>query len=156
MPPSSTLTNQPGFVFDFFVATGDIVETADLFFNLVFGDYDVSPALIRLTSADNSTQDLSVALQGSADGLIQEASVTLSFDDVFTAAPGGWNGYLEVDFIANSEPYTAFDYVELSVVNDPGSVVVSAPESGSTLSLLALVGLSLSGVRVVRRSRDTV
>jgi len=52
--PPSGVPNQPGFVFDFFVATGDIDSAADVYFNMVFGDYDVSPASIKVTSANGT------------------------------------------------------------------------------------------------------
>ncbi len=140
MAPSNTLPNQPGFIFDFFVATGDITPTTELFFNLVYGDYDVVPAEIRLTSADGTERTVAVATQPT-DGLIQEASVTLNFSEVFTAAGGGYDGYLAVDFLAANEPYTAFDYVEISFLDDPGGVNV--PDSGSTVALLGACLLSI-------------
>ncbi|MCF7675956.1 MAG: hypothetical protein K9M97_11470, partial [Akkermansiaceae bacterium] len=154
MPPSATLPNQPGFVFDFFVAWGDITTTTPLFFNLVFGDYDESPAVIHLTSADGSPRGIAINTQGGVDGLIQEASVKLNFNDVFTPFDGGYKGYLAVDFLARDESYTAFDYIEIGVLNDPGSVSVNVPrrvnvaDAGSTL---ALVFAPLLGMFVVGR-----
>lgn len=154
MPPSATLPNQPGFVFDFFVAWGDITTTTRLFFNLVFGDYDESPAVIHLTSADGSPRGIAINTQGGVDGLIQEASVKLNFNDVFTPFDGGYKGYLAVDFLARDESYTAFDYIEIGVLNDPGSVSVNVPrrvnvaDAGSTL---ALVFAPLLGMFVVGR-----
>jgi hypothetical protein len=149
-PPSNTLPNQPGFVFDFFVATGDITPTTNLYFNLVFGDYDVVPASVKLTRADNTFRTVNVNTQPT-DGLIQEASVVLSFNEVFSAVGGGWDGFLKVDFLANNEPYTAFDYVELSFNDDPGSVPTPAPDSGATGVLLGVVllGVLLAAPRSV-------
>lgn len=152
-PPSSTLPNQPGFVFDFFVAWGDITTTTQLFFNLVFGDYDFAPAVVQLTSSDGDTRGLAVRTQNGIDGLIQETCVALGFDEVFTEVSGGYHGYLAVDFMAPSEPYTAFDYVEISFLNDPGRVRVpqsdrvGVPDAGSTLALVfaPLLGMFLIG-----------
>ena len=112
----NTLTNQPGFAFDFFVATGDIDPLAPVFFNMVFGDYDVIPASVSFTRADGTTFSVAVTVQPpGSDGLIQATFAALAFGDVFTAGTGGWDGFLLVDFDAPREPYTAFDYVELSV-----------------------------------------
>ena len=127
------LSIEPTFVFDFFVATGDInPATSQLFFNLVFGDYDVSPASINLIFASSPTQNVGLTLQGGGeDGLIQAATTTLAFSDVFTATAGGFDGFLQVDFISPNEPYTAFDFVELSLeeisftpVSEPGMALV--------------------------------
>ncbi|NJN51263.1 MAG: PEP-CTERM sorting domain-containing protein [Gammaproteobacteria bacterium] len=149
MPPSTTLPNQPGFVFDFFVATGDIDPLADVFFNLIFGDYDVVPAGLGFIRADGSTFAQALTVQApTADGLIQSAFATLAFADVFTSALGGFSGYLAVNFNAPNEPYTAFDFVELAVTPisvDPTPV----PEPG-TLSLLAA---GLLGLAIRRRRR---
>ncbi len=41
-----TVPNNAVFVFDFKVAGSDIIPGSRLFFNLVFGDYDIDPALI--------------------------------------------------------------------------------------------------------------
>ncbi|MCO7223636.1 hypothetical protein [Pleionea sp. CnH1-48] len=135
---SNSLPNQPGFVFDFFVSAGDIVAGTDIFFNMVFGDYDVFPAEIDLIYANNTADTLPVNLQnnGPDDGLIQAAFVQLSFADVFTwdAINNGWSGYLEVNFDAPNEPYTAFDFVELSVAP------ITVPEPGPLSVLLLGLG----------------
>lgn len=143
-PPSNTLSNQPGFAFDFFVATGDIVAGQKVFLNVVFGDYDVAPATIEVTLADGTVLTLPLTLQNNnqgEDGLIQAASTKLDFDDVFNAVVGGYEADLKVDFIADREPYTAFDYVELSAtrIAEPGS--------------LALIGLGLAGLGLAARRR---
>ncbi|MDH3677406.1 MAG: hypothetical protein OEQ12_03805 [Nitrosopumilus sp.] len=117
-PPSGNLPNQPGFQFDFFVANADITPGTPIFFNFMFGDYDVTPAGLLFTRANGTTFTQNITPQNNAqgqDGLVQAAFATLSFDDVFTATVGGWDGKLRVDFVANNEPYTAFDFVELSV-----------------------------------------
>jgi hypothetical protein len=140
--PSTTLPNQPGFVFDFFVATGDILSGAPMFFNMVFGDYDVSPADVVITRADASTVTLPISVQPpGSDGLIQSAFVTLSFADVFTAVGGGYDGYLEADFVAPEEPYTAFDFVELS------TRPIDVPDPACTSVLLGLAVIAVGGMR---------
>ncbi len=141
-PPSPALSNQPGFVFDFFVASGDIANNTPVFFNMLFGDYDITPASIEFTRANGTSFGASVTPQNSAlgqDGLIQSAFATLAFGDVFTAAIGGWDGYLMVDFLAPNEPYTAFDFVELSV--DPITPNVVPVPAAVWLFGTALVGL---------------
>jgi len=147
MPPSNTLPNQPGFVFDFFVATADVVAGTDVFFNMIFGDYDVSPANILFTRADTTTFTLGVTTQpGAQDGLIQAATATLNFADVFTATGGGYDGYLEVDFVAPSEPYTAFDVVNLSPIEG----IPAIPLPAAAWMGFSLLG-SLGAVRGLRR-----
>jgi len=40
----------------------------------------------------------------------------LEFNEVFTKNDaGGWDGFVRVVFVAPNDPYTAFDYVELSL-----------------------------------------
>jgi len=143
--PSATLPNQPGFVFDFSVASADIASGTPVFFNMLFGDYDIVPAEILFTRADGSTFTTAVTPQNSAagqDGLIQSAFASLNFGDVFTAALGGWDGYLGVDFQAPNEPYTAFDFVELSVEPiSPNVVPVPAAVWLFATALIGLIGL---------------
>jgi len=139
-PPSGTLPNQPGFVFDFFVGSADITNGTPLFFNLLFGDYDVSPAQVNFTRADGSTFSQSLTLQpGTQDGLIQAAFTNLAFPDVFTATAGGWNGFLKVDFSAPSEPYTAFDFAEIGTKEIP---IAPVPEP----SILFVAASGLAGL----------
>ena len=81
---------------------------------------------------------------GPDDGLIQSSFAQLSFYDIFTQnVSGDWEGYLAVDFNAPSEPYTAFDFVELSLA----PLQIDAPEPTSIL----LMGLGLLGLGFNRR-----
>ncbi len=147
-PAGPGVPNEPQFVYDFHVAGADISSSAVLFFNVLFGDYDVVPANITLTFASAPTRTLALTTQANAaDGLIQAAFANLAFGEVFTAdGLGGWNGYLRVDFNAPNEPYTAFDFTELS------TTPISVPEP--TLMVLlgtGLVGLSANGRRRASR-----
>ncbi|MDP6343232.1 MAG: PEP-CTERM sorting domain-containing protein, partial [Alphaproteobacteria bacterium] len=139
--------NEPTFVFDFFVASGDIVPGSTLFFNLIFGDYGVSPAHIDLIFATASSRTVGLTTQGGGqDGLIQAATAILTFNEVFTATAGGWDGFLQVDFKVPNDPYTAFDFVELSLNEIPFE---PAPEPAS----LALFGGGLFALGLARRRR---
>ena len=150
--------NEPVFEFKFKVLGGDITTGQTLFFNVLFGDYDVAapgppvvPAKIALTFATGPTQILPLSLQpGASDGLIQASFTNLNFFDVFTAdgLTGDWIGYLKVAFDADVEPYTAFDFTELSLVPIATSAV---PEPGSVL-LVATGALALVA-RGIRRRR---
>ncbi|AKV94708.1 hypothetical protein ACP86_00135 [Marinobacter sp. CP1] len=141
---SSTLPNQPGFSFLFEVDKADITVGTDIFFNMVFADYDVQPANIEFIYASGK-ETLGVTLQnnGPNDGLIQGAFAKLDFYDVFSDGDSVWNGVLGVNFNAPNEPYTAFDYVELSVK----PLVVDVPEPGT----LALFALGLTGIFGIRK-----
>jgi hypothetical protein len=77
---------------------------------------------------------------GNADGLIQAATATLTFGDVFTDGGLVWNGSLHVDFVAPNEPYTAFDYDELSTT----ALVTPEPSTIVSASLAGLMGLCYS------------
>lgn len=146
MPPSTSLSNQPGFEFRFDVAKADINPAQSIFFNILFGDYDVTPANVTITRADGSTEVFGLSTQPSADdGLIQATFATLTFADVFSDGGAVWNGYLDVDFVAPAEPFTAFDFVELSTRPIPSNV----PEP---LTLGLFVG-GLLGAAAARRRR---
>ena len=100
---------------------------------MIFGDYDVKPARITITDVNGHTQDLTLTVQpGGQDGLIQGAYAALNFSDLFSDGGSTWNGYMKINFDAPKEPYTAFDYVELST--QPLSLV---PEPTS----LAMLGV---------------
>ena len=116
--------NNAVFVFDFKVSGDDIIPGTRIFFNLVFGGYDIDPALVGVQFRSGQPRALALANQGPLDGLIQGRSTVLEFDDVFEPdGQGNWDGLLLVIFLAPADPYTAFDYVELSVF---GLVTASA------------------------------
>ncbi|NKB49990.1 MAG: hypothetical protein GKS02_11600 [Alphaproteobacteria bacterium] len=112
------MPNSAAFIFDFTVARGDITPGGTIFFNLVFGDYDIDPAVVRLRFANAAPRILRIPNQQirGLDGLIQVRTANLRFDEVFTAdADGNWHGRAVVIFDAPADPFTAFDYVELSL-----------------------------------------
>ncbi len=109
--------NNARFVFDFTISRDTIPEGVQIFFNLVFGDYDIDPALVGVGFANGQTRTLQISNQGPLDGLIQARTAVFAFDEVFTAnADDDWHGFVNVVFLAPSDPYTAFDFVELSLV----------------------------------------
>lgn len=110
--------NNARFVFDFTVGKNAIAPGARIFFNILFGDYDVYPAEIRVTFAGGREQVLQIPnrREEGLDGAIQAKTAFFDFDKVFTKrADGDWQGYVQVVFNAPEEPWTAFDYVELSI-----------------------------------------
>jgi hypothetical protein len=112
------LPNSAAFVFDFTVARNDITPGGTIFFNLVFGDYDIDPAVVLVRFAKASPRVLRIANQQirGLDGLIQVRTASLTFNEVFTADDeGNWHGRAFVVFDAPADPFTAFDYVELSL-----------------------------------------
>lgn len=112
------MPNSAAFVFDFTVARGDITPGGTIFFNLVFGDYDIDPAVVRVRFANAAPRILRIPNQQirGLDGLIQVRTANLRFDEVFSAADNGdWHGRAIVIFDAPADPFTAFDYVELSL-----------------------------------------
>lgn len=150
-PAGPAAPNQPVFSFRFDVAKPDIVTGSTLFFNLIFGDYDVVPASVSVTKNNGSggagaSSTIALTTQpGGADGLIQAAFLNLSFFDVFSDGGLVWNGYLDVKFNAPNEPYTAFDFAELSLDQIPFDPNV--PDSGGTLVLVAAAGAMLASIR---------
>ncbi len=111
------LPNNALFVFDFTLKAADIAFGSPIFFNMVFGDYDVDPAVIFVAFAKAKQRRLEIENHGFEwDGLIQARSAVLRFDEVFTKTEtGDWRGYVVVEFAAPFKPYTAFDFVELSL-----------------------------------------
>lgn len=110
------MPNNADFRFEFTVDGSDIVPGSRIFFNIVFGDYDVDPALVAVAFANRPHRRLLLRNQGPRDGLIQARSAVLEFDEVFTKnGTGGWDGFMRVVFVAPNDPYTAFDFVELSL-----------------------------------------
>lgn len=108
--------NNATFVFDFTVAKKDIAPGASIFFNLVYGDYDVFPAIVAVGFAKAEPRALEIENIGPDDGLIQARSAILKFDEVFTEdKDGNWHGLVQVIFNAPLDPFTAFDFVELSL-----------------------------------------
>ncbi len=112
------IPNSAAFVFDFTVHDDNIAQGAQIFFNLVFGDYDIDPAVVFVRFADGRSKILRIANQRlrNVDGLIQARTARLAFDEVFSRTPDGhWRGFVTVVFDAPIDPFTAFDYVELSL-----------------------------------------
>lgn len=110
--------NSAAFVFDFTVHADAIVRGTEMFFNLVFGDYDIDPAVVFVRFKNAPARVLHIPNQRfrNVDGLIQARTSRLPFNDVFTRdADGNWHGFLTVIFDAPIDPFTAFDYVELSL-----------------------------------------
>lgn len=126
--------NSAAFVFDFTVGAEDIAQGAQIFFNLVFGDYDVDPAVVFVRFQNSPARILRIANQQlrNVDGLIQARTAKLRFNEVFSPdADGNWHGFVTVIFDAPIDPFTAFDYVELSLFEGfaaeaPGRRVVAA------------------------------
>ena len=156
LPPSFFSPNQPGFQFQFDVNKGDILKDRTLFFNVLFGDYDVTPATLNVTinngsGGAGSTINLPLTVQPpNQDGLIQAAFTTLGFSEVFSDGGAVWNGFLGVDFNAPNEPYTTFDFVEVSL--NP-ITPQSTPEPSSALGLLVLSTLG-AGSTFLRKKRQ--
>lgn len=102
----------------FTVHADAIVAGTQLFFNLVFGDYDIDPAVVFVRFKNAPAQILRIPNQRirNVDGLIQARTSRLPFTDVFTRdADVNWHGFLAVIFDGPIGPFTAFDYVELSL-----------------------------------------
>lgn len=140
--------NNPSFEFRFHVGAGNIVEGSTIFFNLVFGDFDVTPATVDLMFTSAASRTIALTVQGGGqDGLIKAATSTLQFSEVFTSdAAGGWIGLVLATFNAPREPYTAFDFAELAIDEIP-FVAVSEPGT------LAFMCLGLVGLTFTRRRR---
>jgi hypothetical protein len=145
--PRTRSNNQPSFTFNFFVDSAEIIRGSPVYFNLVFGDYDVVPAKVLFTRADGSRFTQALTQQFSnQDGLIQAAFVPLEFSDVFTASGTGFDGFLRINFIAPNEPYTAFDFAEIStsqIAIEPEPI----PEPSTTLGVLAFGALGAGSLQ---------
>jgi choice-of-anchor A domain-containing protein len=91
------------FTFTFTVPVpGDIDYGVDHFINLVFGDYDVTPASIKVDGAE-----VPLVLQGgNQDGLVQKAYAIVPWAAMT-------DGKVLITIIAPNEPYLAFDYALL-------------------------------------------
>jgi len=110
--------NNATFIFDFTVGKNAVASGAQVFFNILFGDYDVYPARIRVTFANGADEILEIPnhREQGLDGAVQAKTALFAFEKVFTKRQDGdWQGYLKVIFDAPNEPWTAFDYVELSL-----------------------------------------
>ncbi|AFY56447.1 PEP-CTERM putative exosortase interaction domain-containing protein [Rivularia sp. PCC 7116] len=131
----------PGFNFDFSVAKGDIIKDTTMYFNMLFGDYDVKDAKVEFTNADGDTITKQLTKQKNnkgQDGLIQAAYVELNFAEIFSEnANGDFDGYLEAKIIAPDEPYLAFDYAELSTDKVSFVQAQSVPEPTAILGFIA-------------------
>lgn len=122
--------NNATFVFDFTVGQNAIAPGARIFFNILFGDYDVYPAQIRVTFSDGPEQVLQIPnrREEGLDGVIQAKTAFFAFNRVFTKrADGDWQGYVKIVFDAPEEPWTAFDYVELSLRAEVTRLFGTAP-----------------------------
>lgn len=109
---------QAKFYFDFSAAGAD--PNQPLYFNAVYGDYDVDEAsdIVRITTSSGTTYDIPVVTQNNTlgeDGLIQEVTAVIPFAAVFPNWPTSTDGYLSVEFTMNLEPFTAYDFAELSI-----------------------------------------
>jgi hypothetical protein len=148
---NAKVPNEATFVFDFYIDKANLPDgfnpSNGIFFNLLFGDYDVTPAKIEIKGVGPEITPIDIDKQDpSENGLIQSASTTFSFGDVFTEDDFFYHGYLRVDFKAPLEPYMAFDYVELSLVPEPSSVVAF---------LTGLAGLLLFCRKQLNRTRKS-
>ncbi|MGL1934509.1 MAG: discoidin domain-containing protein [Fibrobacterales bacterium] len=145
------------FAFDFSVKKGLVNPDTALYFNLIFGDYDVSGATLHLITQKGKEMQLPIKMQNKTgkgeenDGLIQTAYAELSFDDVFYTIENGYHkAYLEAVFQTNGDPYLTFDFAEVSIVPiQPDIVIAPGPAylevddkelaAGDTIDLMAEV-----------------
>lgn len=148
----------PGFDFDFSVDKNKVAEDSSVYFNLIFGDYDVKDAKVGFWKADGNYFERNLTKQKNKkgqDGWIQSAFVELDFDEVFTATDDVYNGILKTKIIAPDEPYLTFDYVELSTKQislDPDSQSVPEPATILGLAVFGVLGTSSLRKRKVARS----
>lgn len=147
--PPANIPTSPVFSFHFDINKANLTRQNEIYFNIVFGDYDVVPAEVDLTLADGTLKVIKLSVQSkSADGLIQNATATLNFGDVFRDGGSLWTGSLTALFNEPNEPYTAFDYVELSTIP-----LAPIPEPSGVIS--GAIGLVTLGAYVYARRRRT-
>lgn len=131
----------PIFTFDFEVAQGDIAQDSPMYFNLLFGDYDVKDAMVEFTRGDGSTFTEKLTKQKNKqgqDGLIQAAYAELDFDQVFSRNENGdFDGKLTAKIMAADEPYLAFDYAQLSTDKVLFVTAQDVPEPTAILGFMA-------------------
>ncbi len=123
------IPNEPEFIFKFLVEKDKLEEGTKVYFNMLIGDFDVEPGEIDLTyaSLNEATIPLvaSEKVKGERNGIIQPAYVELKFSQVFKdgdkkgKAPGYWIGSLKAKLNAPTEPYTSFDFAEISTDKIP-------------------------------------
>jgi peptidoglycan hydrolase CwlO-like protein len=138
---------QAEFAFDFSVKKKDIKASSPLFFNLLFGDYDVKDAKVGFQTANGGYFEKQLTKQKNnqgQDGLIQSAFVELNFNDIFTANGGSFDGFLKAKLIANDEPYMAFDYAEIST----GKIAVPEPTA-----IFGLITFGAFATRSIRKRK---
>ncbi len=147
----------PEFVFDFSVKEGMIDTEADIYFNMIFGDYDNHGGTIEISNSNGVITTLTPTLQNqvekgeSNDGLIQTAYYTVKFDDVFHTTKNGYHiGYFKAVFNNISDPFLTFDFAELGaepiradIILAPGPTEIEAKDyelvAGDTVTLGAVV-----------------
>ena len=144
------------FVFNFLVDRDNIDPSKPVFFNLIFGDYDVKPASIKIIGANGVTTESSLTVQNNRsgeNGLIQSAFSQLEFEDVFVDyGETQYKGNLAVEFKAKNEPYMAFDFVELSTAKI-GTAPETVPEPSTVLGGLAF-GAFVTRMRRRRKQQN--
>ena len=149
-----TRPNEPLFIFNFNVASADIVPGTPLVLTMLFGDIDVGRAFV-IVGIDGSRTRIALTHQpDAADGLIQSLVVPLSFAQVFEPIPGGFHARVAVDTKLRIEPYTVWDFVQLAAAQTPPPAVAEPSTIlllGSGLVLLAI----LLGRRKVQAGRMT-
>jgi hypothetical protein len=113
------IPNNATFTFDFTVAKDAVFPGSRIFFNFVFADTEVDPAVLCVSFAHAPPRELNVLNQRDfdRDGWIQAKTAYLNFDEVLTPTEDGkaWRGWVRVVLDAAWDPYTAIDYVELSL-----------------------------------------